>query len=63
VSAKALLVGNLGPATFGQDDNALLLVDAGVQSIARASKRVPAQHRPGRLPTVSADVLATGSAI
>ena len=23
-----LMVGNLGPATFGQDDNALLLVDA-----------------------------------
>jgi len=23
-----LIVGNLGPATFGQDDNALLLVDA-----------------------------------
>jgi phosphopantothenoylcysteine decarboxylase/phosphopantothenate--cysteine ligase len=23
-----LLVGNIGPATFGQDDNALLLVDA-----------------------------------
>jgi phosphopantothenoylcysteine decarboxylase/phosphopantothenate--cysteine ligase len=22
-----LLVGNIGPATFGQDDNALLLVD------------------------------------
>ncbi len=34
-----LLVGNLGPATFGQDDNALLLVDAhGVQEIARAPK-------------------------
>ena len=40
-----LLVGNLGPATFGQDDNALLLVDAaGVQSLARASKRVLAQQ-------------------
>jgi len=40
-----LLVGNLGPATFGQDDNALLLVDAdGVQPIARASKRLLAQH-------------------
>ena len=24
-----LIVGNLGPATFGRDDNALLLVDAG----------------------------------
>ena len=40
-----LLVGNMGPATFGQDDNALLLVDAdGVQPIARASKRLLAQH-------------------
>ncbi len=34
-----LLVGNIGPATFGQDDNALLLVDAlGVQELARDSK-------------------------
>ena len=40
-----LLVGNLGPATFGQDDNALLLVDAhGVEAIERASKRVLAQR-------------------
>ena len=34
-----LLVGNIGPATFGQDDNALLLVDAeGTQELARDSK-------------------------
>jgi phosphopantothenoylcysteine decarboxylase/phosphopantothenate--cysteine ligase len=34
-----LLVGNMGPATFGQDDNALLLVEAsGVQEMARDSK-------------------------
>jgi phosphopantothenoylcysteine decarboxylase/phosphopantothenate--cysteine ligase len=34
-----LLVGNIGPATFGQDDNALLLVDAhGSHEMARASK-------------------------
>ncbi len=34
-----LLVGNIGPATFGQDDNALLLVDAhGSQEIPRNSK-------------------------
>jgi len=34
-----LLVGNIGPATFGQDDNALLLVDAhGSKEIPRASK-------------------------
>jgi phosphopantothenoylcysteine decarboxylase / phosphopantothenate---cysteine ligase len=40
-----LLVGNLGPATFGQDDNALLLVDAqGVQEVARASKLVLARQ-------------------
>jgi phosphopantothenoylcysteine decarboxylase/phosphopantothenate--cysteine ligase len=34
-----LLVGNIGPATFGQDDNALLLVDAqGAKEIPRNSK-------------------------
>ena len=34
-----LLVGNIGPLTFGQDDNALLLVDAnGVRELPRASK-------------------------
>jgi len=34
-----LLVGNIGPATFGQDDNALLLVDAqGTRELPRASK-------------------------
>jgi phosphopantothenoylcysteine decarboxylase / phosphopantothenate---cysteine ligase len=34
-----LLVGNIGPSTFGQDDNALLLVDAdGVKVIERAPK-------------------------
>jgi phosphopantothenoylcysteine decarboxylase/phosphopantothenate--cysteine ligase len=34
-----LLVGNIGPATFGQDDNALLLMDEfGTQDLARDSK-------------------------
>jgi phosphopantothenoylcysteine decarboxylase/phosphopantothenate--cysteine ligase len=34
-----LIVGNLGPATFGQDDNALLVIDeAGVTEWPRASK-------------------------
>jgi phosphopantothenoylcysteine decarboxylase/phosphopantothenate--cysteine ligase len=34
-----LLVGNIGPATFGRDDNALLLVDAlGTTDLARDSK-------------------------
>lgn len=36
-----LLVGNIGPATFGQDDNALLLVDeTGVRELPPASKKV-----------------------
>ena len=35
-----LLVGNIGPVTFGQDDNALLLIDAkNVKELPRASKR------------------------
>ena len=39
-----LLVGNMGPATFGQDDNALLLVDAlGVKDMGRDSKLVLAR--------------------
>ncbi len=34
-----LLVGNIGPATFGQDDNALLLVDAqGARELPHADK-------------------------
>lgn len=40
-----LLVGNLGPATFGQDDNALCLIDAhGHRELPRASKRALAQQ-------------------
>ena len=40
-----LLVGNIGPATFGQDDNALLLIDdAGASELPRASKRRLAQQ-------------------
>ena len=32
-------MGNIGPLTFGQDDNALLLVDAdGVRELPRAPK-------------------------
>jgi phosphopantothenoylcysteine decarboxylase/phosphopantothenate--cysteine ligase len=35
-----LLVGNIGPATFGQDDNALLLVDqTGSRELPHASKQ------------------------
>lgn len=35
-----LLVGNIGPSTFGQDDNALLLVDAnGARELPRAAKQ------------------------
>ncbi|HRM52535.1 MAG TPA: bifunctional phosphopantothenoylcysteine decarboxylase/phosphopantothenate--cysteine ligase CoaBC [Ottowia sp.] len=40
-----LLVANIGPATFGRDDNALLLVDdEGVLELPHASKRVLAQQ-------------------
>ena len=40
-----LLVANIGPATFGRDDNALLLVDdEGVTELPHASKRVLAQQ-------------------
>ncbi|WP_090045951.1 bifunctional phosphopantothenoylcysteine decarboxylase/phosphopantothenate--cysteine ligase CoaBC [Limnohabitans sp. 2KL-27] len=40
-----LLVGNIGPATFGQDDNALLLVDAaGARELPHASKQALAQQ-------------------
>ncbi|MRD48953.1 bifunctional phosphopantothenoylcysteine decarboxylase/phosphopantothenate--cysteine ligase CoaBC [Caenimonas koreensis DSM 17982] len=40
-----LLVGNIGPATFGADDNALLLVDAATTvEVPRASKLELARH-------------------
>jgi phosphopantothenoylcysteine decarboxylase/phosphopantothenate--cysteine ligase len=40
-----LLVGNIGPATFGQDDNALLLVDEnGARELPRANKLVLARQ-------------------
>jgi phosphopantothenoylcysteine decarboxylase/phosphopantothenate--cysteine ligase len=40
-----LLVGNIGPATFGQDDNALLLVDAkATKELLKSSKRHLAQQ-------------------
>ena len=40
-----LLVGNIGPATFGKDDNALLLVDAhGHRELPHASKTVLAEQ-------------------
>jgi len=40
-----LLVGNIGPATFGQDDNALLLVDdVGFKELERSPKLVLARQ-------------------
>ncbi len=45
-----LLVGNIGPATFGQDDNALLLVDEqGSEALPRASKQVLASELVARI--------------
>jgi phosphopantothenoylcysteine decarboxylase/phosphopantothenate--cysteine ligase len=47
-----LLVGNIGPATFGQDDNALLLVDAqGHRELPRASKRALARQLVAEIAT------------
>ncbi|MBP6850879.1 MAG: bifunctional phosphopantothenoylcysteine decarboxylase/phosphopantothenate--cysteine ligase CoaBC [Rhodoferax sp.] len=44
-----LLVGNIGPATFGQDDNVLLLVTAdGVEEFARDSKLALARRLVAR---------------
>ena len=40
-----LMVGNLGPATFGQDDNALLVIDEqGAKELPRASKLILARQ-------------------
>jgi phosphopantothenoylcysteine decarboxylase/phosphopantothenate--cysteine ligase len=52
-----LLVGNIGPATFGQDDNQLLLVDEkGVTELPRADKLTLARQLvaeiAGRLPVL-----------
>jgi len=45
-----LLVGNIGPSTFGQDDNALLLVDAqGVTEMPRDSKITLARKLIGEI--------------
>ena len=47
-----LLVGNIGPATFGRDDNALLLVDAdGHRELPRASKQALAQQLVAEIAT------------
>ena len=47
-----LLVGNIGPATFGQDDNALLLVDAhGSREIPRNTKLVLARQLVAEIAT------------
>ena len=55
-----LLVANIGPATFGQDDNALLLIDAqGTLEMARNSKqalgRMLVAEIAKRLPALAAD--------
>jgi len=53
-----LLVGNIGPATFGQDDNALLLVDEqGARELSRDSKLALARKLIANI----ADKLRAGS--
>jgi phosphopantothenoylcysteine decarboxylase/phosphopantothenate--cysteine ligase len=45
-----LLAGNIGPATFGQDDNALLLIDAhGTLELPHASKLTLARQLVGQI--------------
>ena len=47
-----LIVANLGPATFGRDDNALVLVDAiGERELARADKLTLARQLVGEIAT------------
>jgi phosphopantothenoylcysteine decarboxylase/phosphopantothenate--cysteine ligase len=47
-----LIVGNLGPATFGQDDNALTLIDAdGARELARAGKLALARQLVAEIAT------------
>lgn len=51
-----LLVGNIGPDTFGQDHNALLLVDAqGSKALPRASKLSLARRLVGEIAARMAD--------
>jgi len=53
-----LLVGNIGPATFGQDDNTLLLIDEqGVRELSRDSKLALARKLVANI----ADKLRAGS--
>jgi phosphopantothenoylcysteine decarboxylase/phosphopantothenate--cysteine ligase len=45
-----LLVGNIGPATFGQDHNALLLVDeSGATELPHNSKKILARQLIGEI--------------
>ncbi len=47
-----LIVGNLGPATFGHDDNALTLIDAdGARELARAGKLALARQLVAEIAT------------
>ena len=46
------MVGNIGPDTFGRDDNALVLVDAaGARELARADKLVLARQLVAEIAT------------
>ncbi|MBP8794937.1 MAG: phosphopantothenate synthase, partial [Brachymonas sp.] len=55
-----LLVANLGPATFGKDDNALLLIDEqGAVEWPRASKQALAQQLVAEISRRLPDNLAT----
>jgi phosphopantothenoylcysteine decarboxylase/phosphopantothenate--cysteine ligase len=58
-----LLVGNIGPATFGRDDNALLLVDAqGHTEVPGEGRRADKLTLARHLVREIAQRIATGSA-
>ena len=58
-----LIVANLGPATFGQDDNTLTLIDAnGARELPRAGKLVLARRLVAEIATrIAADPRAAGA--
>ncbi len=57
-----LIVGNLGPATFGRDDNALMLVDAdGHRELPRAGKLTLARQLVAEIAAPAARRLPAGT--
>jgi phosphopantothenoylcysteine decarboxylase/phosphopantothenate--cysteine ligase len=57
-----LVVGNIGPSTFGQDDNTLLLVDAqGERELPRGDKLALARQLVAEIAARYAAAVAAGA--